>query len=112
MNETAAPTASISNRARQQDHAFRLVTMLSALAVVAIFFGVLVSLLIEAWPALERFGLPFLWTESWNPVKGTFGAAAPVYGTLVTSTIAIVIGVPVSLGIAIFPAAPPAWHRH
>ena len=49
-----------------------------------------------------HFGPAFLWTERWSPAKDIFGAAAPIYGTLVTSLIAMVIGVPISFGIAIF----------
>ena len=53
-------------------------------------------------PAWRAFGLDFLITEKWNPVTEKFGALAPIYGTIVTSTIAMLIGVPISLGIAIF----------
>ena len=48
------------------------------------------------------FGLPFLWTEAWNPVTEKFGALAPIYGTLVTSAIAMLFAVPIGIGIAIF----------
>ena len=62
----------------------------------------MVSLFIGAWPALSTYGIGFVFTESWNPVTEKFGALAPIYGTLVTSFLAMLIGVPVSLGIAIF----------
>ena len=55
-----------------------------------------------AWPALAKFGLGFVTSESWNPVTENFGARAPIYGTLVTSAIAMVIGIPISFGIAVF----------
>ena len=62
--------------------------------------------------ALEKFGLGFLWTEDWDPVKEKFGALVPIYGTLVTSAIALLIGVPVSFGIAIFlTELSPVWLR-
>ena len=60
------------------------------------------ALSIGALPALSRFGFGFLTTESWNPVTEQFGALAPIYGTLVTSLIAMLVGVPISFGIALF----------
>jgi phosphate transport system permease protein len=79
-----------------------LLTLFAALAVLAIFVGIVWALVDGAWPALERFGIGFIWTEAWNPVKERFGALAPIYGTLVTSFIALLIAVPVGIGIAVF----------
>ncbi|MBI1172872.1 phosphate ABC transporter permease subunit PstC [bacterium] len=90
------------NRAKAQDRLFLGVTRASAALVVLVLLGILVSLVIDALPAFGNFGLAFLWNERWSPAKDIFGAAAPIYGTLVTSVIAMVIGVPVSFGIAIF----------
>jgi phosphate transport system permease protein len=64
--------------------------------------GVIAALVHGSLPAWRAFGLDFLITEKWNPVTEKFGALAPIYGTIVTSTIAMIIGVPISLGIAIF----------
>ena len=64
--------------------------------------GVIVALVYGALPAFRAFGLDFLTTQRWNPVTEKFGALAPIYGTLVTSLIAMLIAVPVGLGIAIF----------
>jgi phosphate transport system permease protein len=89
-------------RQRVQDDLFRFSTMFFALVVLALLGGVIVSLAVGAWPALSRFGFGFVTSEVWNPVTEKFGAWAPVYGTLVTSIIAMVIGVPVSFGIAMF----------
>jgi phosphate transport system permease protein len=75
---------------------------ISALLVLILLAGVMVSLVAGAVPAFRQFGLSYIWTEVWNPVKDRYGALAPLYGTLVTSAIAMIIGVPVSLGIAIF----------
>ena len=75
---------------------------LSALVVLILLAGVMVSLVAGAVPAFGQFGISYIWTEVWNPVKDRYGASAPLYGTLVTSAIAMVVGVPVSLGIAIF----------
>jgi phosphate transport system permease protein len=73
-----------------------------AILVLILLAGVIVALVIGAIPAFRQFGLQYIWTEAWNPVKERFGALAPLYGTLVTSFIAMIIGVPTSLGIAIF----------
>jgi len=91
-----------ARRSIRADRVFFLLTLGSATLVVVMLLGVMVSLVIGAWPALAKFGFSFIWTERWSPVKEIFGALAPIYGTLVTSAIAMAIGVPVSFGIAIF----------
>ncbi len=94
-----------AGRARSQrieDRVFYGATLFFALLVLAILGGVIISLIDGAWPAISKFGFGFLTTEVWNPVTEQFGALAPIYGTLVTSLIAMVIGVPVSFGIALF----------
>src|SRR5262249_20136546 len=73
-----------------------------AFALLAMLAGVILALVIGALPALRTFGLDFLITERWNPVTEKFGALAPIYGTLVTSFIAMLIAVPVGLLIAMF----------
>jgi phosphate transport system permease protein len=85
-----------------RDVAFERTTLFFALLVLALLGGILISLGVAASPALEKFGVGFFFTNVWNPVKGLFGGLAPIYGTLVTSAIALVIGVPVSFGIALF----------
>ena len=97
-----AERARVLHRLRRGDVVFRNVTRLAAIAVLLILSGIIASLIIGAWPALRHFGFPFLYTEVWNPVTEKFGAAAPIYGTLVTSLIAMVIAVPVGLLIAMF----------
>jgi phosphate transport system permease protein len=94
--------ASTVRRFGRGDARFRLLTLCAALLVVAIFLGVLGALIDGAWPAIKAFGLPFLWTEKWNPVTEKFGALAPIYGTVVTSVVAMLIAVPTGIGIAIF----------
>ncbi len=81
---------------------FHGLTMLAVLIVLAIFGGVLLSLGIGAMPAIKAFGLSFVFSSAWNPVTEKFGALASIYGTLVTSVTAMVIAVPVGIGIAIF----------
>ena len=100
--ETRRTDFSIAGRQRMLDRLFKYTTLSFALAVLVILGGVIVALVEGALPALSKFGFGFLVTESWNPVTDEFGALAPIYGTLVTSVIAMLIGVPVSFGIAIF----------
>ena len=96
-----APAAS-ARRIQVEDRVFFGLTLVSAVLVAGLLIAVLVSLLVGAWPALSTFGPAFVWTERWSPVKEIFGALAPIYGTIVSSVIAMVIGIPVSFGIAIF----------
>jgi phosphate transport system permease protein len=84
------------------DFVFRSLTFFFALLVLLILGGVIVALVEGAIPALRAFGVSFLFTEVWNPVTEKFGALAPIYGTLVTSAVAMVIGIPVAFGIAVF----------
>jgi phosphate transport system permease protein len=81
---------------------FHNITRAAAILVLLILGGVIFSLIYGSLPAIRAFGLGFLTTESWNPVTEKFGAVAPIYGTIVTSTIAMIIAVPLGLGIAIF----------
>jgi phosphate transport system permease protein len=85
-----------------RDNAFHLLTLAAAWAVLLLLGGVIASLVAGSIPAIKAFGFNFLTTEVWNPVTEKFGAMAPVYGTIVTSIIAMAIAVPSALGIAIF----------
>jgi len=98
------PTAQVTQARRYKvaDVLFRNLTALFAALVLIVLFGVIAALVHGALPALQRFGLDFVTTESWNPVKERFGALAPIYGTLVTSLIAMLVGIPVGIGVAIF----------
>jgi phosphate transport system permease protein len=89
-------------RFRIGDSTFRIMTQCSAIAVLVLLAGVILSLVIGSLPAWKAFGFGFFTSESWNPVTEKFGAAPAIYGTLLTSFLALLIGVPVSLGIAIF----------
>jgi phosphate transport system permease protein len=84
------------------DMAFGSLTFFFALLVLLLLSGVLGSLVAGAWPALRHFGLGFIVADTWNPVTEKFGALAPIFGTLVTSAIAMLIGIPVAFGIALF----------
>ncbi len=97
-----ASRAKALNRLRIADVLFRVLTRVAAIAVLVILGGVIISLIDGSLPALRAFGLNFLIEERWNPVTEKFGAIAPIYGTLVTSFIAMLIAVPVGLLIAMF----------
>jgi phosphate transport system permease protein len=84
------------------DFLFRHLTFLFALLVLLILGGVIVALIDGALPALRTFGIGFLFSDVWNPVTEKFGALAPIYGTLVTSAIAMLVGIPVAFGVAVF----------
>jgi phosphate transport system permease protein len=84
------------------DILFRGITRLSAFAVLALLLAIIVSLIAGSMPAIHAFGFGFLTSSEWNPVTEKFGALVPIVGTLVTSCIALLIGVPVSFGIAVF----------
>ncbi|HET7312855.1 MAG TPA: phosphate ABC transporter permease subunit PstC [Salinisphaera sp.] len=94
------------------DRIFHGVTAVSALIVLALIGGIAISLLIGAWPALEKFGFAFLTSTQWNPVTDEYGALVAIFGTLVTSALAMLIAVPVSFGIALFVTElAPLWLR-
>ncbi|MBX3537759.1 MAG: phosphate ABC transporter permease subunit PstC [Chelatococcus sp.] len=84
------------------DATFKYITLGSAVTVLVILGGVIVALIEGSMPAFEAFGIGFLWGQSWNPVTERFGALAPVYGTIVTSLIAMLIAIPIGIGTAIF----------
>jgi phosphate transport system permease protein len=81
---------------------FRPATLLAAITVLVVLAGIIAGLVHGAWPALTRFKWNFLTTATWNPVTEVFGALAPLYGTVVTSVIAMLVAVPTAFGIAIF----------
>src|SRR6187549_3864 len=96
-----------------QDWLFERLTMCFALFVLLTLVGIIGALMWTAVPAFQKFGIGFFFTDVWDPVKLRFGALAPIYGTLVTSAIALLIGVPVSFGIALFltEMCPPSLKR-
>jgi phosphate transport system permease protein len=98
----AAARRAMLNRLRIGDSLFHIVTKSAAVGVLVVLGAIIVSLLSGAWPALSEFGFGFLISTSWNPVKETFGALPAIYGTLVTSFIAMLIAVPAGIMIAVF----------
>ncbi|HVL35053.1 MAG TPA: phosphate ABC transporter permease PstC [Burkholderiales bacterium] len=109
---SAQPAAARRRSGRLGDFVFFNLTRFFAVLTLVMLFGIILSLVVESWPAIREFGLPFLWTAEWNPPAERFGALIPIYGTLVTSAIALVIAVPISFGIAVFlTELSPRWLR-
>jgi len=82
----------------------------SAIFTLAMLVAILMSLVVSAWPAITKYGLGFLTSTTWDPVKEEFGGLVMIYGTVMTSIIALLIAVPVSFGIALFlTELSPAW---
>ena len=98
----ATSRTKILRRLRFDDAAFRHLTRAAAILVLIILSGVIIALIKGSVPALQAFGLDFLVEQRWNPVTEKFGALAAIYGTLVTSFIAMLIAVPLGLLIALF----------
>jgi len=92
----------IGTRGRALDVVFRAATFFFAVLVLVILFGIVAALIDGALPALKQFGWTFIVDSSWDPVKQIFGAFPAIYGTLITSFIAMLIGIPLAFGIAIF----------
>jgi len=87
---------------RRGDRIFRSLTQASAFLVLALLGAIFFSLIAGGFEAFKTFGFSFITTEVWNPVTEQFGALAPIYGTIITSAIAMLIAVPISIGIAVF----------
>ena len=105
--DKAAPLATeqvmaVVKRQRLQDFFFHKITWLFSMMVLIALMGIIVSLVINAWPALSKFGFEFLWRVEWDIVNDEFGAAIAIFGTVVSAAIALVIAVPLSFGIALF----------
>ncbi|WP_411879884.1 phosphate ABC transporter permease subunit PstC [Polaromonas sp. YR568] len=107
---TNPPPGNAVRRSPLADRLFGWAAQGAAWLTLALLAGILVSLLIGAWPAISKYGLGFLTSSVWDPVKGEYGGLVMIYGTIATSLIALVIAVPVSFGIALFlTELSPAW---
>ncbi|MFI4955177.1 MAG: phosphate ABC transporter permease PstC [Gammaproteobacteria bacterium] len=94
------------------DYLLSATTRLAALTLLLTCLGIILMLAIKAWPSIHHFGLTFLTNSQWDPPQDIYGAFVPIYGTLITSIIALVIAVPVSFGIALFlTELAPSWLR-
>lgn len=95
---------------RRQDFLFHKLTLVFAAFVMLILLGIMVSLIGGAWPAIHKYGFSFLTSATWDPVANEYGALNSIYGTLATSFIALLFGIPISFGIALFlTELCPAW---
>src|SRR5687767_4067665 len=102
VEQSATERAKVLQRLRLSDDGFRWLTRAAAMTVLILLGAIIGSLVWGSSLAFSKFGCGFLITESWNPVTEQFGAISPIYGTIVTSLIAMVIAVPVGLFIALF----------
>jgi phosphate transport system permease protein len=97
-------------RSSVPDQIFGVLAKGAAVLTLSLLIGILVSLVIGAWPAISKYGAGFLTSRVWDPVQNEYGGLVMIYGTLATSIIALVIAVPVSFGIALFlTELSPAW---
>ena len=102
-HDPAAPEPSLESRGiRLGDVAFRGIAIAAAAAATILLGLIAYQVFEQAWPAIEHFGLSFVWTEAWDPVTDTYGALTFVYGTAVTSAIALLLATPISIAIALF----------
>jgi phosphate transport system permease protein len=110
MIKTSGSGQPRSARKPWADTLFALLARASALLTLALLIGIIVSLIDGAMPAIREYGLSFLWRSEWDPVQDQYGGLVMIYGTLMTSIIALLIAVPVSFGIALFlTELSPAW---
>src|SRR5690349_23646263 len=94
------------------DRVYRGVLTALALSLPLLLLALVSELALNAWPAIRRFGVHFVWTSVWDPVAGVFGAAPMIFGTLASSFLALLIAVPLALGVAIFLTEfAPKWLR-
>ena len=99
-------------RGRLGDKIFLYLTFIFALLIVVTLVALLIVLNIDAMPAIQKFGMSFLTSMNWDPVQELFGALPAIYGTLLSSIIALIIAVPISMGSAVFLSElAPAWIR-
>jgi phosphate transport system permease protein len=94
--------AKIVRNQKMQDFLFHKVTLFFASLVLIVLAGILISLVVTSWPALKEFGPGFFFSPEWDVVNQKFGGLTSIYGTLVTATLALLIAVPLSFGIAVF----------
>lgn len=102
----------IIRKQRIQDFIFHKITLSFSLIVLVSLVGILISLFIAAWPTFQKFGIEFIWRIEWDIINEEFGAAIAIFGTLASATIAILIAMPLSFGIALFLTETcPVWLR-
>ena len=115
MNNSSEPRIEPrSGIERTLDNIFYWIAKIMALAIAGVLVWITIQVAIKAMPAMQKFGLGFMSTSSWNPVNSQYGVWPAIYGTLVSSFIALAIAVPIGIGVAIFLSEdyfPPAVQR-
>ena len=108
-----APITKFTGRGGRADKAFHNATIVAGLVVLVILGAIAFTTVRRAWPAFDLMGLRFITSSRWDPNSNEFGAKAFIYGSLVASTIALLLAVPVSIGIALFTTqvVPERWRR-
>jgi len=102
----------VAKRQLVQDALFHRVTQLFSLVVLVALLGIIISLFVNALPTFSKFGFKFLWYVEWDIIKGEFGAAISIVGTILSAGIAMILAVPLAFGIAVFLTETcPAWLR-
>ncbi|MBN2722722.1 MAG: phosphate ABC transporter permease subunit PstC [Deltaproteobacteria bacterium] len=86
----------------KSDKIFHSITALSGIFILTVLAGIFIILIISSFQSFSRFGFGFLFSADWNPVQGNFGAASSIFGTLVSTVIALLIALPLSIMIALF----------
>jgi phosphate transport system permease protein len=96
----AAAPVSHKNASSAADPLFGIAAVSAGVFVLVLLGAIIVSLFVGGWPSFRAFGLGFVWDTDWDPVQEVFGAGVPIFGTLVTSVLALLIAVPLAFGIA------------
>ena len=108
----SADMVAIAKKQRTQDFFFHRITQAFSLLVLAALLGIIISLFVNAWPTFQKFGFGFLWRVEWDIIKGEFGAAIAIVGTVASASIALLIAVPLAFGVAVFLTETcPVWLR-
>jgi len=84
------------------DSGFKLITQICAIAICLLIIWIILQVLIQAFPAIKQFGLGFIFSSNWDPVRNNFGLWPSIFGTLLSSALALAIAIPIGLGVAIF----------
>jgi phosphate transport system permease protein len=102
----------VVRRQKWQDLLFHKLTMGFSLLVLLALVSIIISIFYSAWPAFQKFGIGFIWSDEWDIINDKFGALIAIYGTLMSSFIALLIAIPLAFGIALFLTETcPTWLR-
>ncbi len=112
LSPRPVPVAAPLTGRNRGDAVYRVTLTALAVTLPLVLLALLVELAVSAWPSIQRFSWAFLWTSTWDPVAEIYGAAPMIFGTVVSSLLALLLAVPLSLGVAIFLTEfAPKWMR-